>query len=137
LTMVRYMKGPKIKIKVLIVDDHPLTLSMLRQTLKQIGFDDVKEAVDGNIALEILQTEDIKLVFTDLNMPTMSGIEVIQAIRNKAETQNIPVIVVSGEGDQDIVVSAMQAGADSFIVKPFAPQTIKEKIMQVVSKKIR
>jgi two-component system chemotaxis response regulator CheY len=131
------MKGPKIKIKVLIVDDHPLTLSMLRQTLKQIGFDDVKEAVDGNIALEILQTEDIKLVFTDLNMPTMSGIEVIQAIRNKAETQNIPVIVVSGEGDQDIVVSAMQAGADSFIVKPFAPQTIKEKIMQVVSKKIR
>jgi two-component system chemotaxis response regulator CheY len=131
------MKGVRIKIKVLIVDDHPLTLSMLRQIMKQLGFDDVREANDGNLALEILDNEDIKLVFTDLNMPNMSGIEVIQRIRGKAETRELPVIVVSGEGDQDIVVSAMQAGADSFIVKPFAAQTIKEKILQVLSKRAR
>lgn len=131
------MKGVRIKIKVLIVDDHPLTLSMLSQIMKQLGFNDVREANDGNLALEILDNEDIKLVFTDLNMPKMSGIEVIQRIRGKAETRELPVIVVSGEGDQDIVVSAMQAGADSFIVKPFAAQTIKEKILQVLSKRAR
>jgi|WetSurMetagenome_2_1015567.scaffolds.fasta_scaffold106014_2 two-component system, chemotaxis family, chemotaxis protein CheY len=133
--MNKNMKGVRIKIKVLIVDDHPLTLSMLSQIMKQLGFNEVREANDGNLALEILDKEDIKLVFTDLNMPNMSGIEVIQRIRGKAETRELPVIVVSGEGDQDIVVSAMQAGADSFIVKPFAAQTIKEKILQVLSKR--
>jgi len=135
--MNKNMKGVRIKIKVLIVDDHPLTLSMLRQIMKQLGFDDVREAHDGNLALDILDNEDIKLVFTDLNMPNMSGIEVIQSIRGKAETRELPVIVVSGEGDQDIVVSAMQAGADNFIVKPFAAQTIKEKILEVLSKRAR
>lgn len=131
------MKETGIKIKVLIVDDHPLTLTMLKEILKQMGFNNVREANDGEPALKILANEDIGLVFTDLNMPNMSGTEVIQGIRGKAETKNLPVLVISGEGDQDVVVQAMKAGADSFIVKPFSAKTVKEKIMQVLSKRAR
>jgi two-component system, chemotaxis family, chemotaxis protein CheY len=131
------MKEIGIKIRVLIVDDHPLTLTMLRDILKQLGFSKVREANDGDQALKILNNDDIGLVFTDLNMPNMSGTEVIQGIRGKAATKNLPVIVISGEGDQDVVVKAMKAGANNFIVKPFSTQIIKEKIMQVLSKRAR
>jgi two-component system chemotaxis response regulator CheY len=129
------MPGMEIQITILIVDDFSLTLTMLRQILKQMGFDDIRTAYDGEMALEILENEDISLVFTDLNMPKMSGIELIQKIREKAENKDLPVIVVSGEGDHDMVLKAMETGADNFIVKPFAAKTIREKIAQVFSQK--
>lgn len=70
-------------------------------------------------------------------MPKMPGLQLIQKILDRSENRELPVIVVSGEGDHDMVVKAMQAGADNFIVKPFAAKTIKEKIAQVLSKKAR
>jgi len=126
-----------IQIKILIVDDHPVTRKMLRQILKQLSFDDIREAVDGDMAMEILGDEDINLMFTDLNMPKVTGMELIQKIREKAEHRELPVIVVSGEGDYDMVLKAMQTGADSFIVKPFAPKTVIEKIAQVLSRRAK
>lgn len=125
------------QIKVLIVDDHPMTLILLGKVLKQLGLKNIKEAEDGKRALAMISIEDINLVFTDLDMPALSGLELIQELRQKEATRNLPVIVVSGESDQDKVFQALQAGADAFVVKPFSSRTIKEKIVQVFSKRVR
>lgn len=125
----------KIKIKILIVDDHPVTLTMLRKILKQLGFEDVVEANDGDVALEMANKEKPALIFTDLNMPVLSGIELIQRLRENEKMKELPVIVVSGEAEYEMVKKAIKAGADNFIVKPFSPKIIREKIMQVLSKR--
>jgi len=109
--------------------------TMLRQILKQLGFSHVKQAEDGNIALSMIQKGDIDMVFTDLKMPTLSGIELIQRIRQDATNRNMPIIVVSCQSEQDMVIEAMKSGADSFIVKPFSAKTIGEKISPVLRKR--
>lgn len=128
---------PRSSIKTLIVDDHPVTLNMLRQVLKQLGFRDIKEADTGERALAILSNENIGLVLTDLTMPSMSGVELIRKIREKDPQHKLPVIVVSGENDPKIVVEALKAGADAFVLKPFSPKTIGDKVAQVFSKRGR
>jgi two-component system chemotaxis response regulator CheY len=125
------------QIKVLIVDDHPMTLILLGKVLKQLGLKNIKEAEDGKRALAMICLDDFNLVFTDLDMPALSGLELIQELRQKEATRDLPVIVVSGESDQDKVFQALQAGADAFVVKPFSSRTIKEKIVQVFSKRVR
>ncbi len=125
------------QIKVLIVDDHPLSLILLKKVLQQLGLKNIKEAEDGKRALAMISIEDINLVFTDLDMPALSGLELIQELRQKEATRDLSVIVVSGESDQDKVFQALQAGADAFVVKPFSGRTIKEKIVQVFSKRVR
>jgi len=125
----------KSNIKILIVDDHPMMLTMLRQILKQLGFDNIQEAETAEVALELIGHDDICMVFTDLGLPAMSGIELIQKIRENSATSNLPVIVLSGLSDQEIVLQALKAGADNFIVKPCSAETIKEKLVQVLSKR--
>jgi two-component system, chemotaxis family, chemotaxis protein CheY len=123
------------KIKILIVDDHPMMLTMLRQILKQLGFDNIREAETAEAALEMLAQDDICMVFTDLGLPAMSGLELIQKIRGNRATSALPVIVLSGISEQETVLQALKAGADNFIVKPCSAATIKEKIIQVLSKR--
>jgi two-component system, chemotaxis family, chemotaxis protein CheY len=125
------------KIKILIVDDHPAMLTMLKQILKQLGFGNVHEAETAERALAMLGQEDISMVFTDLGLPAMSGIELIQQIRENKATRGLPVIVLSGISEQETVVQALKAGADNFIVKPCSAQIIKEKLVQVLSRRAR
>lgn len=125
------------KIKILIVDDHPAMLTMLKQILKQLGFGIVHEAETAEQALAMLGQEDINMVFTDLGLPAMSGIEFIQHIRKNKATKGLPVIVLSGTSEQETVVEALNAGADNFIVKPCSAQIIKEKLVQVLSKRAK
>jgi len=120
--------------RVLIVDGSVWAQSMLRETLRQLGFKNILEAEDGERALSMISAGSIDLVFTDLNMPALSGIELIQKIRQNAASKYLPVIVVSGESDQDVVIQALRAGANAFVVKPFSSKTIKERIIQVLSK---
>lgn len=129
------MSDTLFRIKVLIVDDHPVMLTLLCAALSQLGLKNVTKVEDGQIALAMLKREEISLVFTDLNMPRMTGIQFIQQIRQQAGTRDLPVIVVSGENDQDMVAQAIQAGADAFIIKPFSVETIKKKIIEVLSKR--
>jgi len=125
------------QLKILMVDDHPLTLTMLSKILKQLGFMHLKEAVDGEQALAVISTDDITFVFTDLNMPNLSGVELIRRLRQNESTKELPVIVVSGESDREMVMQALQAGADAFVVKPFSSKIIREKIVQVLTKRVR
>jgi two-component system, chemotaxis family, chemotaxis protein CheY len=122
-------------LRILIVDDHPAMLAMLRKILKQLGFDNIQEAETAEQALAMLSQEDICMVFTDLGLPAMSGIELIQQIRQNSATSQLPVIVLSGISEQETVVQALKAGADNFIVKPCSAQTIREKLVQVLSKR--
>ncbi len=121
--------------KILIIDDHPAMLAMLRQILKQLGFDTIEEAETAERALEILSRGDVRMVFTDLGLPGMSGIDLIHQIRQDRATQHLPVIVLSGISEQETVVEALKAGADNFIVKPCSANTIKEKLVQLLSKR--
>jgi DNA-binding response OmpR family regulator len=121
--------------KILIVDDHPAMLTMLRQILKQMGFDVIDEADSAERALEILAGGEVRLVFTDLGLPGKSGVELIQTIRQEKATSHLPVMVLSGMSEQDTVVEALKAGADSFIVKPCSANTIREKLVQLLSKR--
>jgi len=123
------------RLRILVVDDQPMMTTMLRQILKQLGFSHVKQAEDGNIALAMIQEGDIDMLVTDLNMPALSGIELIQQIRQDATTRNMPIIVVSCESERDMVLEAMKSGADAFIVKPFAATTVWEKIAPVLRKR--
>ncbi len=119
--------------KILIIDDHPTMLTMLRQILKQMGFDTIQEAETAERALEILSLGDVRMVFTDLGLPCMSGIDLIRQIRQDRATHHLPVIVLSGISEQETVVEALKAGADNFIVKPCSADTIKEKLVQLLS----
>ncbi len=121
--------------KILIIDDHPTMLAMLRQILKQMGFDTIEEAETAERALEILSLGDVRMVFTDLGLPGMSGIELIHQIRQDRATHHLPVIVLSGISEQETVVEALKAGADNFIVKPCSADTIKTKLVQLLSKR--
>jgi two-component system, chemotaxis family, chemotaxis protein CheY len=131
------MSGALPQLKILMVDDHPLTLTLLGNILKQLGFINLKEAEDGERALAVISTEDITLLFTDLNMPNLSGVELIRRLRKNEATKELPVIVVSGESDREMVMQALQAGADAFVVKPFSSKIIREKIVQVLTKRVR
>lgn len=121
--------------KILIIDDHPTMLAMLRQILKQMGFDTIEEAETAERALEILSLGDVRMVFTDIGLPGMSGIELIHQIRQDRATHHLPVIVLSGISEQETVMEALKAGADNFIVKPCSADTIKEKLVQLLSKR--
>ena len=121
--------------KILIIDDHPTMLTMLRQILKQLGFDTIEEAETAERALEILGLGDVRMIFTDLGLPGMSGIELIRQIRQDHATHHLPVIVLSGISEQETVMEALKAGADGFIVKPCSADTIKEKLVQLLSKR--
>ena len=120
-------------MKVLVVDDSPTMRRIVVQMLKKIGYSDVVEAGDGREALERLQAEgDIELVCTDWNMPVMSGLELVQAIRGDESLSSLPILMVTTRNMKDDIITAMRAGVNNYVTKPFDPQTIKEKIDKVM-----
>ena len=120
-------------MKVLVVDDSPTMRRIVVQMLKKIGYSDIVEAGDGREALERLQAEgDIELVCTDWNMPVMSGLELVQAIRGDENHSSLPILMVTTRNMKDDIIIAMRAGVNNYVTKPFDPQTIKEKIDKVM-----
>jgi two-component system chemotaxis response regulator CheY len=121
--------------KVLVVDDFPTMRKLIRNVLKEIGFHHICEADNGAAALSLLQSEKIGLVLTDWNMPTMTGLELLRRIRRDQASRDIPVLMVTAEGNKENVVEAIKAGADNFVVKPFTAETIKDKIEHIFRKR--
>lgn len=120
-------------MKVLVVDDSPTMRRIVVQMLKKIGYSDIVEAGDGKEALERLQAEgDIELVCTDWNMPVMSGLELVQAIRGDGNFSSLPILMVTTRNMKDDIITAMKAGVNNYVTKPFDPKTIKEKIDKVM-----
>jgi len=121
-------------MKVLVVDDFATMRKIVRNILKQIGFEDITEAEDGNAALRVLKGDKIGLVVTDWNMPNMSGLELLHEIRRDAQTKNIPVLMVTAEGLKENVMEAVKAGVNNYVVKPFTAEVLQEKIETIFKK---
>jgi two-component system chemotaxis response regulator CheY len=117
-------------INILIVDDMAAMRKILRTLLSQLGFKNVDEAEDGKQALDKLKQDPNKydLVITDWNMPNMTGIELVQAIRSDENLKLLPVLMVTAEAKKENVLMAIKAGVNNYIVKPFTAETLKEKL---------
>jgi two-component system chemotaxis response regulator CheY len=116
---------------ILVVDDYHTMVRIIRNLLKQLGFDDVDEASDGTAALEKLQSKPYGLVISDWNMEPMTGYELLRHVRADDRLKSMPFIMVTAESKTENVIAAKKAGASNYIVKPFNAQTLKNKIEAV------
>jgi len=120
-------------MKVLVVDDSSTMRRIIVNTLGRLGYKDVVQAADGVEAWEAMQANpDIGVVITDWNMPNMNGLELVKKIRAEEKYQDIPIIMVTTEGGKAEVITALKAGVNNYIVKPFTPQVLKEKLQAVL-----
>lgn len=119
-------------MKCLIVDDSATMRRILVNALKGIGYTDLVEAGHGREALEKL-TPDIGLVITDWNMPEMGGLELVKALRAAEGSSKLPILMVTTRSAQEDILQAVEAGVSSYILKPFTPPVLKEKIDQVLA----
>ena len=117
---------------ILIVDDYKTMLRIIRNLLKQIGFDNVEEATDGTAALAKLRETEFKLVISDWNMEPMTGIELLREVRADSKLKSLPFIMVTAESKTENVVIAKEAGVSNYIVKPFNAATLKSKLVGVL-----
>lgn len=119
-------------MNVLIVDDYKTMLRIIRNLLKQIGFENVDEASDGSDALGKLRARSYGLVISDWNMEPMTGLELLQAVRADAQLKSLPFIMITAESKTENVVAAKAAGVSNYIVKPFNAETLLGKIEKVL-----
>jgi two-component system chemotaxis response regulator CheY len=117
---------------ILIVDDYKTMLRIIRNLLKQIGFDNVEEATDGTQALQKLREKKFELVISDWNMEPMTGIELLREVRDDDNLKKLPFIMVTAESKTENVVIAKEAGVSNYIVKPFNAATLKSKLTGVL-----
>lgn len=120
-----------LNMKVLVVDDFATMRRILKNILKQIGFTNISEADDGKIALTELKKEKFDLILCDWNMPQMSGLELLTALKSDNGLKDIPFVMVTAEAQKDNILEAVKAGVNSYVVKPFTAETIGEKLKKV------
>lgn len=119
-------------MSILVVDDYNTMRRIIRNLLKQLGFDNVDEAADGAEAFKKLQEKHFGLVISDWNMEPMTGIDLLKLVRGNASTANLPFIMVTAESKPENVIAAKQAGVSNYIVKPFNAETLKGKLTAVI-----
>lgn len=119
-------------MNVLIVDDYKTMLRIVRNLLKQLGFNNVDEATDGSMALQMLRVGTYGLVISDWNMEPMTGLQLLREVRADAKLKDVPFIMVTAESKTENVVAAKQAGVSNYIVKPFNAETLKGKMASVL-----
>ena len=125
--------GEAIK-RILIVDDEENTRIGLSKLLAQEGFE-VGSAADGNEALDYLGQQKVNLVISDINMPEMDGLTFVTNLRANDDYKALPILMVTTRSVKEDIIEAMKAGVNSYIVKPFTPDTLKAKILQVMDSK--
>ena len=118
-------------IKVLVVDDFATMRRIVKGVLKQLGFSKIVEAQDGSDALDMLKKEEVGLIVSDWNMPNMTGLDLLKAVRGDESLKGIPFVMVTAEGMKENVVEAVKAGVSNYIVKPFTPETFSVRIQSV------
>lgn len=126
--------------RVIVVDDIASLREALSGCLKKLGFSNINSAVDGKDAWEKLKAKadegtPYELIFSDINMPHCHGIDLVKLIRSSDVYTDTPMIMVSTENEVGIIMDAIEAGADNYILKPFTPDTVKAKILETAKKK--
>jgi two-component system chemotaxis response regulator CheY len=120
-------------MKILVVDDFSTMRRIVRNLLVELGFSGplIQEADDGDNALTMLRSTPFDLVITDWNMPNMSGIDLLRAIRAEPSIKALPVLMVTAENNRDQIIAAAQAGVNGYVVKPFSAATLEEKLARI------
>ncbi|HMS85427.1 MAG TPA: chemotaxis response regulator CheY [Nitrospira sp.] len=118
-------------MKILIVDDMVTMRRIVKNVLKQLGFSNIDEAENGQDGLQKLKSSKYDFVVSDWNMPVMTGIDMLRAIRADEQLKTIPVLMVTAEAQQKNLVEAVQAGVSNYIVKPFTAETMQEKLAKI------
>ena len=122
-------------LRILVVDDSVTMRRIMINSLGKLGYKDVIEAVDGKDAIGKLYSEDINFIITDWNMPEMSGLDFVTAVREDEKFKNVPILMVTTRSLKEDVVVALKAGVDNYVAKPFTPEVLQEKINAILSKK--
>lgn len=123
-----------LKMKVLVVDDFSTMRRIVKNLLRQIGFADIEEAEDGVQAYSKLKTGDYGFVVSDWNMPNLDGLGLLKKVREDEELKELPMLMVTAEAEKEKVVTAIQAGVNNYIVKPFTGEVLKDKIDKIFEK---
>ena len=121
-------------MKFLVVDDFSTMRRIVRGLLKEIGYNNCDEAEDGVQALSMLKVAKYDFVVSDINMPNMTGFELLTAIKGDPNLKHLPVLMVTAEARKEDIVLAAQSGAAGYIVKPFTKATLEEKVMKIMQK---
>ncbi|MCL7461892.1 chemotaxis response regulator CheY [Pseudomonas sp. NW5] len=121
-------------MSILVVDDFPTMRRIVRGLLKELGFNNVEEAEDGQDALNKLRSGKFEFVVSDWNMPNLDGLDMLKAIRADAALQHLPVLMVTAEAKKENIIAAAQAGANGYVVKPFTAATLEEKLNKIFEK---
>ena len=117
-------------MKILTVDDSRMIRMIIKNTIKSLGFE-VVEAANADIALEVIEeNQDVNLILLDWNMPGMNGYELLKILKKDDRFKNIPVMMVTTEGERRNVVKAIQAGAENYLTKPFTPEDLSTKVVE-------
>ena len=118
-------------MRILIVDDFSTMRRIVKNILRQLGYNNVIEADDGSTALTKLQSEKVDFCVTDWNMPNMSGLELLKEIRADEKLKDLPVLMVTAEALQENIIAAIKAGVSNYVVKPFDAATLAEKMEKI------
>lgn len=122
-------------MKIMIVDDSSTMRRILKNCLSNLKYENIVEAGDGLEAQKVLvENKDVELALVDWNMPNMTGYELLQVIKSKDEFKGIKVIMVTTEAEKTNVIMAIKAGASNYVIKPFTPEIIGEKITETLAK---
>lgn len=121
-------------MRILVVDDSATMRRIIKNSLSNLGYVDLLEAEDGAVAWDIMNKEEISVLVTDWNMPNMNGLELVTKVRANSKYAEVPIIMVTTEGGKTEVIKALRAGVNNYIVKPFTPQVLKEKLEAVLGK---
>ncbi len=122
---------PPTDIRILVVDDMSTMRRIIKTILNQLGYSNIEEAENGKQALAKLKKEKFDFVITDWNMPEMDGLTLVREIRSDEELKALPVLMVTAEAKKENVMEALKAGVNNYIVKPFTPEVLKEKMEKI------
>jgi two-component system chemotaxis response regulator CheY len=124
----------KADMRFLVVDDFATMRKIVHNLLKELGFSRIEEAADGAAALKLLRSGEFDFVVSDWNMPNMTGIELLRAIRADPALKHLPVLMVTAEAKKENILEAAQAGASGYVVKPFTAAVLDEKLGKILQK---
>jgi len=120
--------------KFLLVDDFSTMRRIVRNLLKELGYNNIEEAEDGVVALNKLKNGYFEFVISDWNMPNMDGLQLLQQVRANPELNHLPFLMVTAEAKKENIIAAANAGANGYIVKPFTAITLDEKLARIFQK---
>lgn len=118
-------------MKILIVDDFSTMRRIIKNLLRDLGYNNTSEADDGSTALPMLKNGNYDFLLTDWNMPNMPGIELLKAVRADPNLKHLPVLMVTAEAKRDQIVEAAENAVNGYIIKPFTADTLREKIEKI------